>query len=188
MGAIIGLLSGAAMQFSIISKVALESSPATLPFAATNSNMAVTAVAGMLKGISFGSPSSVRGDGTFGLHLMTGVKRNNTEGNPSPPCLEIYNPNMWRFKWSVGGGLKNITVKCKQIINENPRPTMIIKANPEIGLLTDISGSAPSSTEWTEIGPVSFVSSASGSVWVELHNNLDTRTNAPAYFDHIVVS
>lgn len=142
------------------------------------------------KGISFFGPTSVRSDGTFGLSMMSGITRSYAEGSPSVPCLEIYEPTFWRFKWSVGGGNRTISVKCKQASNSvsASRPSLIVKANPSIGVNSDVSGSAPSSTGWVTIGPVSITPTASGSVNVELWNNSNTVTQDPAYFDHIAVT
>jgi hypothetical protein len=142
------------------------------------------------KGISFFGPTSIRSDGTFGLPMMSGITQSYTEGNPSTPCLEIFQPTFWRFKWSVGGGNRTISVKCKQASNSvsASRPSLIVKANPSIGLTNDVSGSAPSGTGWVTIGPVSFTPTASGSVNVELWNNSNTVTQDSAFFDHIVVT
>jgi hypothetical protein len=145
---------------------------------------------GYVKAISFFTPTSIRSDGTFGLPLVYGVTQSYTEGSPSAPCLELSQPSMWRFKWTVGGGNRTISIKSKQATNSisASRPSMVIKANTSIGLNNDVSGSAPSSTGWVTIGPLSFTSNASGSVIVELYNNSTTAEQSSAYFDHIVVN
>lgn len=145
---------------------------------------------GAIHAINLFTPTSIYSDSTYGLSLIYGVTRSYEEGNPNPPCLEISQPSMWRFKWTVGGGDRTISIKCKQATNSisSSRPSMIVKANPSVGLYNDISGSAPSSTDWVTIGPISFTSIGSGSLNVELYNNSNTVDQSSAYFDHITAT
>jgi hypothetical protein len=93
---------------------------------------------------------------------------------------------MWRFRWAVRVGVNNIQVNCKQEVNGSPRPSMIVKANPDVGLNSDTTASAGSSTGWVVIGPITVTATAVGPVWVELHNNYQGAWATPAFFDHIV--
>lgn len=149
---------------------------------------------GFIKGIAFlGGPTDLLGNSTPGRHLTTGVLRNNTEGNPAQPSLQLnYGGSMWRFRWSVQAGSRYIQVNCKQVNNGASRPTLVVKAATGI-LASDQTGTAASSTGWVVIS-VSFTALAAGVLWVELHNNdyaiprANGSSNAinPCYFDHIV--
>jgi hypothetical protein len=127
-------------------------------------------------------------DGNFGRHLQIGSLRNNTEGSPAPPALQLDIPGFWRFRWAVGVGSHSIQCLVKQAINLSPRPTLVIIANPDIGLNANVTVTAPSGTGWVTLGPASLNASAVGAVWVELHNNYTSLYNSPAYFDHITDS
>jgi hypothetical protein len=143
---------------------------------------------GHVQGICIG-PTSIAGDDSFGVrHMQVGILRNNTEGNPAPPCLEIAQPGMWRFKWSIKIGQRRISVRTKQVAYyPNQRPSIVIKANPDIGIPSDIIVTADVSTDWVTIGPVVFTATAIGMTYVELRNNLAGELSS-AYFDHIVAS
>jgi hypothetical protein len=156
-------------------------------------NIGRLAVTGALQGISVGGPGSINGDGTLGRILQVGVLRNNSDGSPLQPSLQVDIPNspgvggFWRFQWGVKVGTRTIQVNCKQAVNLSPRPTMVIKANSGV-LASDVSTSAPSGTGWVTIGPVTITALSTGMLWVELHNNYTAASSSPAYFDHIVVT
>jgi hypothetical protein len=144
---------------------------------------------GYADSITFSDLTSDNGDSNGGIPMVYGVKQNYIEGSPNPPCLEIPYPSMWRFKWTVKAGDRSISIKCKQSTNSSSslRPSMVIKSNSLVGLMNDISGSAPSGTDWVTIGPVSFTPTANGCMSVELWNNL-TMAQTSAFFDHIVTT
>ena len=142
-----------------------------------------------LSGIHMGGPTSVRGDTSFGRHMQIGVVKNTTDGNPSSPSLSLLIPGMWRFRWVVKAGTRSISIYAKQNSTGSAfRPSLIVKANPNVGLNNDISGSAPAGSGWQTIGPVSFTSTGTDVVWVELWNNNLNTISQPALFDHIVAT
>jgi len=142
---------------------------------------------GGLQGIYIGGTPSINGTGTFGRLLACGIAESTTTGNPTPPSLKLTQPCYWRFRWSVKGGQRSISVLSLQVTNTNQRPSMVVKSNASIGIASDITAVAPSGTGWVTIGPINFTVNAAGIVWVELHNN-NTYSYDPAYFDHIVAS
>jgi hypothetical protein len=153
---------------------------------------------GYAQGISYISDMTTM-DGTSGegRHMQIGVGKNSTEGSNTPPCLQLDYPGMWRFRWVIKGGTKTVSVLTKQNSTGSLRPSMVVKANPLIGVPYDISASAANANSWTTIGPISVTPTGTGSVWVELHNNMvnypsiridDTVTLYPALFDHIVTT
>lgn len=141
--------------------------------------------------ISMGELSTVSYGTSTGLKPMVyGMKQNSTDGNPASPCLELELPTNFRFKWVVRPGTRTISVMAKQDLTcsiENQRPSVVVKANSNVGLPYDLSGSAPASSSWVTIGPVSFTSTGTDVVYVELRNNLQ-YTGHSAYFDHITVT
>ena len=144
-------------------------------------------VIGALQGIAFsGVPTTIDGGGSFGRHMQTGVVKNTVEGNPTTPCLELSWPGFWRFRWIIKPGTRTLYVNVKQptTLAAVITPTVVVKSNPSIGLLYDLSGSAVNVQTWATIG-LSFSASAEGMVWVELHNNNVCEYNTPCYFDHI---
>jgi hypothetical protein len=155
---------------------------------------------GFAQGIAFSAPTTIDGAGSFGRHMQVGVNQDTTQGSPSPPSLRLDFPgNMWRFRWVTKEGARSISVLSMQNSTGSYRPSMIIKANPNIGLNNDLSASAANGSGWVNIGPIMFTSLAPDVVWVELHNNnyglsnLNASGNpefvkTPAYFDHIIIS
>lgn len=153
--------------------------------------------AGARQGISFAAPTSYLSDGSFGRHMQTGVSKETTLGSPTTPSLRLDYPGFWRFRWVVRGGNRSVSVLAQQNSTGSNRPSMVVKANPNVGLYFDISASAANGAGWINMGPLTFtaLSGSQDTVWVELHNNdyAIINTNAqlistPAYFDHIVVS
>jgi hypothetical protein len=114
--------------------------------------------------------------------------RDNAEGN-SQPCLRLDSRGMWRFRWVVTAGNRSISVDVKQEENVNPRPTLVVKANPSCGIANDATGTAGAGQNWVTIGPVSVSPSSNGVVWVELRANYDCQyAGAPCFWDNIITT
>jgi hypothetical protein len=143
---------------------------------------------GALQGISLGGPTSLLGDGSFGRHLQVGIFKETTIGNPTQPSMREDIPGFFRFRWGVLIGTRSIQINVMQPANSTPRPTMTVKANSAVGLAADLAGTAGASTGWVVIGPLSFVCTAAGYVWVELRNNYYGQYNSPCYWDHRIAS
>lgn len=155
-------------------------------FGGINTGLAFPRCINALKGLSIG-PGSMFGDSPFSSNWQVGVSKNTTDGNPSAPCLSLATPGRWRFRWTVQTGTRTISILAKQNSTGSYRPSVIVKTNSNIGLNNDISGSAPAGAGWVTIGPISFVSTGTDVLWVELWNNVRTQTS-PALFDHIVTT
>ena len=148
------------------------------------------AVVGGLQGISLGGVSDYLGN-SFTRHLQTGVREETVDGDPATPCLALDYPGFWRFRWGVTTalGTRTITIFAKQVSNVTGfRPSMVVKANPSIGVNSDVTGTAGAGTGWTTIGPLTVTPSGNGVLWVELHNNDTSTFQSTAYFDHIVTT
>jgi len=112
-----------------------------------------------------------------------------TEGTELPPSLRLDARGFWTFRWPVAAGDRAILIKVKQAANLEPRPSMRIRANAELGILADVSGVAPAGADWVFIGPLAVSPNADGALLVELWNNLDTQVFAtPCYFDSLAAA
>lgn len=139
---------------------------------------------------SYGSIGALRGM-CLGYHdyMQSQISKNTSDGNPSSPCLSVDVPSSWRFRWVVQPGNRSIYALAKQNSTGSVfRPRMTLKSNPNVGLTNDVSGSAPQAAGWVQIGPLSFVATATDVVWVELSNNAYSQSFEPALFDHIITS
>lgn len=148
---------------------------------AVRSAPASAGVAGALQALALGGPTDWIGHASLGREFQTGVTEDLTEGFPAPPSLRFEWWAFWRFRWLVSAGTMSMTLYCKQPLNQNPRPSVVLKANTAVGLVADTAFVAASGPDWTAI-PVSFVATASGVIWVELWNNLNSQFSAPCWF------
>lgn len=105
-------------------------------------------------------------------------------GNPLP-SLRMDAAGVWSCFVPVVSGDNTITVDVMQAANASPRPTMVLKANTEVGVNTDQTGTAGSGTGWVTI-TVPITATAEGVLQVELHNNLARQYGtAPCYWDNL---
>jgi hypothetical protein len=139
------------------------------------------AVAGALQALALGGPQDWLGNASFGREMQTGVTRDDTDGFPNPPSLRFEWWGFWRFRWAVVAGTMTTTIYVKQALNQTPRPSIILKANAAVGLVVDTIFVAAAGTGWITLTP-SFVATATGVIWVELWNNLNTSFSAPCLF------
>jgi len=123
--------------------------------------------------ISIGGPTGP-GNSSLGWHMQPGVTQSAAEGFPSAPSIALSQPGAWRFRWQVSPGTQTISCYCKQPANASPYPTMVVRANADLGLNSDVTGTSPGGTGWVKIGPLTVVVTSPGVLWVELRNNLKT--------------
>ena len=131
---------------------------------------------------------SLRGFSLCGIepNLFSFGGRDNAQGDPAQPSLRMDARGVYRFRWAFESGARTVAVNVKQEVNLSPRPTLVVKANPAIGIASDVIETAGSSTNWITIGPANISPSADGATWVELHANYDGQyMGAPCYWDHI---
>jgi hypothetical protein len=159
------------------------------PMGRPSRNPMSSSVVGFLRGISFGGLSTMYGNDTGGIKdFQVGMKKNTTEGSPATPSLELSIPGMFRFRWSLTVGSRSVSIRVKQAdLVATQRPTLVIRANSDVGVNSDLTATAAAGSDWTTIGPITFSATAVGMVWVEVYNNLQVL-NTSAYFDHIVVT
>lgn len=110
--------------------------------------------------------------------------RSDLQGNPTAPSLRIQSRGKWRFRWNLSEGTHEISVKVKQDVNLDPRPTLTVKANPEIGLMSDVVGVAEASFGWITIGPLSVTVSTKGATWVEFNTRYESQ-DVQSYWDYL---
>lgn len=124
------------------------------------------------------------------LHIQTGAAlvsggEEFTQGIPTSPSLRFDAAGAWKFRWVVSAGTQTLTISCMQAANQAPRPSVVVKAHPAIGVNSDITVSAPSGGGWVAIS-VPVTAAATGAVWVELHSDLDASPGVyPTFFDHL---
>ena len=136
-------------------------------------------VAGALQGISIGGPVNWLGDASLGREMQVNCYRDDSDGNPAgTPSLRMDHWGFWRFQWVLAIGANSWSISVKQALNETPRPSVVIKANPDVGLVVDSETVAAAGNSWETI-TVAPNATAAGAVWVELHNRLDTEIYCP---------
>jgi hypothetical protein len=111
--------------------------------------------------------------------------RENSEGNAAP-CLRMDAPGSWSFWWPVDAGTIELTCDVRQAVNLSPRPRITIKANPDIGVNSDVTGEAPSGTGWVTIGPLEVSPTGTGALRVILEARHEGQDGVvPCYWDNI---
>lgn len=118
-------------------------------------------------------------------YLTYGAGRNNAEGDPTQPSLELKYPSVFTFRWVAKAGARTIQVNVKQACNLSPRPIVTVKANPDIGVNADVSGTAAAGTGWVTIS-VNVSPTSDGVVLVELESRTGAAIGGSCFFDHIV--
>jgi len=145
----------------------------------TSPKITVAASYGAFKGVMIGN---------F-VAMPSQISKNIVDGSPATPCLSVDTPSYWRLRWVVSPGQRTIYILAQQNSTGSVyRPSLVLKSNPTVGLNSDVSGSAPDGTGWKQIGPVTFTSTGTDVVWVELHNNNYVSSSTPALFDHVITT
>lgn len=116
-----------------------------------------------------------------------GISKELVEGDPAPSLLMQY-PATMRFRWAVLDILNSVQVDVKQASNVSPRPTLTIKANPEIGVNADVVGTAASGTGWVTIGPISATPTSRGVLIIELECPTREEGDDGCFWDNLVTS
>lgn len=112
--------------------------------------------------------------------------RDNTDGEPDAPCIRILMGGSLRFRCPVDSGTRRISVKARESSLLPERPRLVVHANNEIGLNSDLTAQAPPGTDWVTIGPVIFTASQKGGVVVELISYRST-TEGDCQWDNLVI-
>lgn len=119
--------------------------------------------------------------GMQGMKLMTHalnqqfynahLSQNNNDGFPSAPCMQMNGAHSFFFEWPVSSGARTLSVSVKYRPDNGlgNRPKLIVKANPDVGVSSDVITEATSgANSWSTIGPVSITASANGVLLCEL--------------------
>lgn len=110
--------------------------------------------------------------------------KDSTEG-----ILRMDAKGMWRFRWVVASGNRTIEISVKQPVNLTPYPTLTVKANPDIGVNSDVTETSPGGAGYVTIGPASISPSSAGAVWVELKANYDGQYGtSPCYWKDVTTT
>jgi hypothetical protein len=119
--------------------------------------------------------------------LNVGVRVDAVEGTPTPPCLAMDQTAQFRMLWPVKQGSRSITISVKQAVNQSPRPRITVKANPALGVNSDVSESAGSGTGWVTVGPLTVNTTGEGVLEVMLEP-LYNASYAPCYWDNVITT
>lgn len=117
-------------------------------------------------------------------HALGG--RDNTEGSPGQPSLKILGRGYFPVPWVIRPGVRSVSCKVKQPVNVLPRPSIVIRANPLVGLNADVEVAAQPGTDWV-IVQAGFTATAEGGVYVELRGNYDGQM-VESWWDNLVGS
>jgi len=123
--------------------------------------------------------------------IMCGIALGGKDtGTGSPtPSMRLDACSRFRFRWRVATGTRTVQCQVMQVVNATPRPTIIVKANPSLGINADVVATAGAGTGWITAGPVTIAPSSNGAVWVEVWNNLRWQIgSAPLFIDNITVT
>lgn len=109
------------------------------------------------------------------------------DGDPTAPSLVLSGryARSKRLRLPVRAGAGTLTCKVRQDTPLNPRPSIAILENSELGIAFQ-EATAPSGPGWVTIGPMSFTSSADGGIEVELRAGY-TGVLADTEFDSLRV-
>lgn len=122
----------------------------------------------------------------WGGRLLFGSGRDDTAGFGGPPSLRIGTWGRYAFRLACSTGAREVTVRTLQPHATAARPKLVIRANPDIGLIEPITSTAGAGADWVTIGPVPFTATADGGVWVELWN--PQPGFIPCWFDDLVIN
>lgn len=126
-----------------------------------------------------------------GERLAMGLTESLTEGNPAAPSMRLDRPHRRRFLWPVASGARTISVDVKYTVDPGvgSRPKLVIRANTDIGVNSDIVTEASSAVNsWQTIGPVSVSPSSQGVLEIELRWDSALENAQVAYWDNVVVT
>ncbi len=112
--------------------------------------------------------------------------RDDTDGHPDPPCeRQVRRGVLKTILWPVDPGVKTFSIWVRHS-GHSPYPRVIVKANPEVGVLSDQEAVAGASTDWQQLSVTVTVTAAGAlQVWREVRAQ---EQNAYAKWDDISVS
>jgi len=125
---------------------------------------------GVTQGINLGPLGGTSGT-TLGPNMVYGLAQDNTQGSPAPPSLYMPWVGYFGIRWGVQLGTQSLIVAVMQPANLAPYPSLVVKANKLVGVMSDVTFTSTGSTTWIDI-TASITATAPGALWVELHNNL----------------
>lgn len=130
-------------------------------------------------------PQFWRGKITIGDTVYREQAKYTDDGSPLQPSLRMTKAGMFAFRWPVSAGTRTLQVSVKNALGVTPYPTLTIKANTEIGVNTDVVGTAIAGTGWQTIGPLTVSPSADGVLLVLFESRVD-RQDSDVRWDYLV--
>jgi hypothetical protein len=78
------------------------------------------------------------------------VVRNDGDGVPGP-CAELKSAGLpYKVLWPVRAGVRTFNVWCKHS-GHTPRPRLRVAANPELGVMSDVTADAQDTADWHQL-------------------------------------
>lgn len=96
--------------------------------------------------------------------------RDDADGAVSPPCEFQWRRGLLRtILWRVAPGSRTFKIWCRHS-GHAPRPRVVVKADPRIGVMADVVVEATASLAWQEItvGPLTIAVAGVLEVWREV--------------------
>jgi len=121
------------------------------------------------------------------LEELVFARRYDVEGNPALPSQRQERFSTLKdIYWPVKAGSRTLKIRVKHS-GHTPVPLVRVKANPEVGILADVTATPSSSTNWQEltIGPLTITATGVLWVWRELRSR---DQQAYALWDHVEVT
>lgn len=115
--------------------------------------------------------------------LLLDATRNDTSGNPTASSQSHPRPGIFKdIWWKVRAGQRKFSIDCNYG-GGTPRPRIILKANPALGIPADLISTAPAGAGWvTILLTVTVYATGVLSVWRE---RTDTNLAVTYLWDHI---
>ena len=144
-------------------------------------------VASTLGAVRTGKLITLNTGGSCESNLLVGISRLDTDGNPAAPCLYFDRQQQFPVCWPVVAGVTNsFSVRVKQPIAGTLRPRIFVKANPAIGINSEVEAVAPAGSGWNTV-TLSVIPSSAGVLYLRLDNRSDALDQR-CYWDDLSVS
>lgn len=121
-----------------------------------------------------------------GSNSVSVLRRVEHDGASDPPSLQM-SYGRWPIDWPVDPGLRTFQIQCKHS-GLVPVPRVVIQANPDLGVFSDVVAEAQNITDWHTISVSVYVLKRGVlKVWLE-HRDPSINSHKWVRWDDIVVS
>lgn len=112
-----------------------------------------------------------------------------SDGDPLPPCLNMLEGGIIRFKFPVVAGTRSVSVKVREVSTfVTNRAKLRVLKNASLGIPATLEATAPVGTSWFTLGPLSFTAPTTGVVTVELEAFNGRNEHSDCRWDTLTVA